>query len=343
MSLGKWMPLLLLVAVFMQWGCKDNSGSSGEDEEMLNLTGKFVIPESTRDTVLFTAGPGNVQIPIKISIPIFVENALPGMVVLHGSGGPWQDSDTDNDGIDDTIQMWDLSNQNEAWKTMFDNEMIISAFPGSYYVRGTVENEGNWKNPPLQFQISASFVRNRDAYATLDVLRRLVRSDGTPLLQSDNIGLLGFSHGGTATQSSIFDTDAIPGGWQWSQSYSGVVYTSEIVAPPTLPEDGGFKTAVMYYPGSFHNSYYGNPCTATSIYRTYIDFMLHLAPLDPLTPNSNCMVQTVQNNGGGAVTVHSYTNASHSFDGKTTGDDGAASTLARQRSMTFIKQRLGIN
>ena len=334
----------MTIIVALLWACETTSSDDdGDTGEAIDLTGKIVIPAGTRDTVLFVSSFGDVEIPIRISIPSTTSNALAGMVVLHGSGGPWQDSDTDDDGIDDTIEMWELSNQNEDWKEIFDNENMISAFPGSYYVRGTVENEGEWKNPPIQFQISASFVRNRDAYATLDVLRKLVRSDGTPIVQSENIGLLGFSHGGTATQSTIFDTSAIPGGWEWTQSYSGTQYSNEVAPPVSLPEDGGFKVAVMYYPGSFHNSYYGNPCTGNSIFRTYTDFMLHLASEDPLTANSNCMVETVQNNGGGVATVHTYDNANHSFDGRTTGIDGSASTLARQRSIAYIKDRLEVD
>lgn len=330
---------LALAIVLVITACKSDDNGGGLQ---IDLTGKIVIPTGTRDTVLFVNSVDNISLPIFISIPSSSVN-LPGTVVMHGSGGNWEDSDTDNDDIDDTIVEWELSSQNKAWKSLMDNENIVTAFPGSYYRRGTVENAADWKNPPLQFQISASFVRNYDAYNTLDVLRKLVREDGSPVVNSTNVALLGFSHGGTAVQSTLFDTDNVPNDWEWSQSYSGTVYTDEMREPAPIPAEGGFVAGVMYYPGSFHNSYYGNPCNGTSIFKTTVDFMIHLPSEDSLTPNSNCMLETVANNGGGIATIHNYQGAEHGFDNKSTGIDGDASTLARQRSITYLKAKLGLN
>ncbi len=328
------LPAILVLVI----ACgKNNNTGEGPD-----LTGKYVIPESVTDTVLFAESIDGAEIPVKVSIPENISSNVAGMVIMHGSGGNWKDEDTNNDGISDQIEEWTLSSQNRSWKNIFDAEGMVSAFPGSYYVRGTVENKGDWKNPPLQFQISASFIRNYDAYTALEVLQNLVRDDGTPIVQPDNVGLLGFSHGGTAVQSTIFDIEAVPNDWVWKQSFSGTTYTDEILPPAQQPEAGGFKTAVMYYPGSFHNSYYGNPCTGTSIYRSTIDFMIHLASEDPLTPNSQCMIETVGNNRGGTATVYEYQGAEHSFDNKSSGVDGEASTLARTRTMDFIRAKLGL-
>lgn len=333
---NKKLILLVLILSILVSACGKDNGSGSDD-----LEGKYVIPANTTSTVLFAESVDGVDIPIFISIPVSSGHDHPAMVVLHGSGGPWKDSDTNSDGIADVVEEWTLSSQNSAWKEMFDEEGVITAFPGSYYRRGTVENEGEWKDPPLQFMISATFVRNYDAMLTLKVLRNLVWEDGTPIVSTKNIGLLGFSHGGTAVQSSIFDTDAITAGWKWSQSFDGVIYTEEIRPPAGIPDEGGFKAAVMYYPGSFHNGYYGNPCTGTSIYRTTVDFMIHLPSEDGLTPNSNCMIQTALKNGGGSPTVFNYESAEHSFDNKSSGIDGDASVLARQRTMLYLKNRLG--
>lgn len=330
---------LVTAMVLILASCKSDDNGGGLQ---IDLTGKIVIPDATRDTVLFVNSVDNVSLPIFLSIPSSSVN-MPGTVVMHGSGGNWQDSDTNGDDIDDTIVEWELSNQNEDWQEMLDSENIVSAFPGSYYRRGTVENAGDWKNPPLQFQISASFVRNYDAYSTLALIRKLVRADGSPIVASENVAIVGFSHGATAVQSTLFDTSVVPANWEWSQSYSGTVYTNEMREPAPLPEAGGFVAGIMYYPGSFHNSYYGNPCSGTSIFETYADFIIHLASEDGLTSNSNCMVETVTNNGGGTATVYNYADTDHGFDGEDSGIDGQSSTLARQRSMDYLRLKLGIN
>lgn len=170
-----------------------------------------------------------------------------------------------------------------------------------------------------------------------------MRSDGTPIVTLDNVAILGFSHGASAVQSALFDTSIIPNDWEWTQWYDGTTYSNEIEAPPTLPEAGGFVAGVMYYPGSFHNSYYGNPCNGSSIFQTYTDFMIHLPSEDSLTPNSMCMLQTVDENGGGFATIHEYQGADHSFDNQTSGINGEASALARSRTLAFLKEHLGIN
>ena len=126
----------MLIAVVLAIGCgKNNNTGEGPD-----LTGKYVIPESVTDTVLFAESIDGAGIPIKISIPENISPNAAGMVVMHGSGGNWKDEDTNNDGISDQIEEWTLSSQNRAWKEIFDTEGMVSAFPGSYYVRGTVEN-----------------------------------------------------------------------------------------------------------------------------------------------------------------------------------------------------------
>jgi dienelactone hydrolase len=322
--------------------CLFFSCERSKDIDPIDFSEKIIIPTTTQDTILFFTSVDNFSLPVFISFPPLSSNSLPAIVVLHGSGGNWEDDDQDNDGTADTVNEWELSNQNKQWKAIFDQEGIVSAFPGSYYRRGTVENEGDWKNPPLQFRISATFLRNYDAYNTLELLRKLVREDGTPIIITDKVALMGFSHGATAVQSSLFDTSVIPKGHQWSQSYSGTTYTAEIKPPAALPANGGFIAGVMYYPGSFHNSYYGNPCSGTSFFQTYTDFIIHLPSDDSLTPNSNCMVETVENNGGGEVTVYKYEGVDHGFDRKTNGSDGAASTLAQRRSMDFLKSKLGV-
>ena len=193
----------------------------------------------------------------------------------------------------------------------------------------------------MQFNISASFVRNHDAYATLNTLRKLKWDDGTPIVDPDAIGIVGFSHGGTAVQSTIFDQSSIPVGWEWTQSCSGTEYSSEVREPANIPDEGGFKAAIMYYPGSFHNSYYGNPCRGTSIYKPYCDIMIHIAENDGLTDNTLCLINHLDTQEL-TVSVQSflYEGAAHSYDGKDEGSDKTASDLSRERSLSFLEEQL---
>lgn len=325
---------LILLSVFCV-SCKKDKDNIKDPK----LNGMIIIDAGITDTLLTFESINGAEITMPVHIPDNGSN-LSAVIVLHGSGGNWDDDDTDGDGIDDVINKWVLSSQNRNWQELLATKNYVSAFPGSYYPRGTVENTGDWKNPPLQFKISASFIRNYDAYNALKLLRKLIRPSGAPVIATNKIALIGFSHGGTTIQSTIFDQSAIPQDWEWTQSYDEIEYTDEILPPAEVPEEGGFVAAVMYYPGSFHNSYYGNPCNGTSIFRSYCDFVIHLASEDPLTENSICMIETVQQNGGGKVVSFTYEQANHGFDNKSDGVDGDASILAKNRSLEFLRPYL---
>ncbi|MFY0685839.1 MAG: hypothetical protein JXQ90_01670 [Cyclobacteriaceae bacterium] len=314
-------------------------GCSNDDEPCNCDAGGITISANTRDTIL-TVNSLGVDLTVPISLPTYGE-MMPAVIVMHGSGGNWDDEDTDNDGIDDIVNEWELSRQNKDWKEMLNEDGFVSAFPGSYYPRGTIENAGEWKDPPKQFKISATFVRNHDAYAVLKMLKTLQWDDGKKIVDPLSVGILGFSHGGTAVQSTIYDLSQTPDNWTWTQSIDGVEYSNEIGPPVVLPLDGLFKAAVVYYPGSFHNGYYGNPCSETSIYKPYCDLMIHVAEMDPLTKNSLCLINhLLMNEPDVALSYFNYEEASHSFDGKDDGTDGEASTLARIRTRAFFNDRL---
>lgn len=300
---------------------------------------KILIPEGTSQIMLqVTSSADDKTIPVYLAIPGNHSTKLKAAVVLHGSGGPWDDDDTNGDGIADVCTPGELSNQNEDWEDLLITNGFIAVFPDSYSPRGTCENEGGYKEPPLKFKISGTFIRNHDAHDVLVMLEKLVwKESQRSVVDIENVAIIGFSDGGTSTISTLYDEEITPPGWVWKQSFGGTTYTTEIL-PPLKRSGPDFKAGVIYYPGAYHNGYYGNTCTDNGIYRSYADVMIHLAGEDPLTEKSECLITTMNRLGGGVATVHRYENADHGFDG----NDEPESTLARERSIFFIKEKLGL-
>lgn len=310
------------------------------DKEANVSVSKIKIPATTSSLMLEFSSPADGRIiPVYFTIPVEKDNAVPAVVILHGSGGLWNDADTNGDGVADVCNVGTLSRQYREWETLLRKEGYAVAFPDSYSPRNTCENEAEYKLPPMKFQISGTFIRNQDALATLALLEQLVwEPSGKPVIDMNNVALIGFSDGGTAVLSTIYDTNTTPANWEWKQSFDGVSYTKEIQPPPT---DIKFKfsTAVVYYPGSYHNGYYGNICSADGIYQSHCDVLFHLAENDPLTSNSECLIATMNHRGGGVASVERYPNAKHSFDS----NDEPENTTARDRTLQFLEAQLGDN
>lgn len=313
--------------------CKDHDPT--KTNEIIN---PILIDDYTSSIMLEVINESDGQtIPVYLALPLERSTPLKTVLVLHGSGGPWDDDDLDGDGIAETCNVGTPSRQTREWRDLLLEHGFAAVFADSYSPRNTCENEGVYKNPPFKFEISGTFIRNRDAFAILDLLKRLIWQESKlPVIDHDRIALVGFSDGGTAAESTLFDSSTIPSSWQWKQSFSGVTYTTEILPPPSLPESPRFVAGVIYYPGSYHNGYYGNICDDKGIYKSYCDVLFHLPEDDPLTDNTKCLVETMLANGGGVPTVFDYPGLGHGFDD----DDISESDLARSRSLEFILSKM---
>lgn len=323
------------VLLFVLIACNKGSDDPGKDNK---ITNPVPIGENTTTILLEVINETDGKsIPIYLALPGERSAPLKAVLVLHGSGGPWDDDDLDGDGIVETCNVGTPSRQTREWRDLLIENGFVAVFADSYSPRNTCENEGAYKNPPLKFVISGTFIRNRDAYAILNLLKRLVwKESELPIIDPERIALVGFSDGGTSAESTLFDVAATPASWQWKQSFSGNTYTTEVLPPPAVPEKDRFVAGVFYYPGSFHNSYYGNICSGDGIYKSYCDVLFHLPEEDPLTDNSNCLVETMIQNGGGIPTVFDYAGLDHGFDD----DDTEESELARARSIAFILSKM---
>lgn len=323
-----------IVLLFVLVACSKGSDPDKDNE----ITDPVPIDENTTTILLEVINESDGKtIPVYLALPTVRSMPLKTVLVLHGSGGPWDDDDLDGDGVVETCNVGTPSRQTREWRDLLVDNGFAAVFADSYSPRNTCENEDAYKYPPLKFVISGTFIRNRDAYAILSLLKRLVwQGSKLPVIDHDRIALVGFSDGGTSAESTLYDVAATPASWQWKQSFSGTTYTAEVLPPPEVTETDRFVAGVFYYPGSFHNSYYGNICNGNGIYKSYCDVLFHLPEEDALTENSKCLIETMIQNGGGVPTVFDYEGLDHGFDD----DDTAESELARSRTLAFILSKM---
>lgn len=262
---------------------------------------------STTDTI-FYAEVDNVKIPVYISLPGDCEKKnYSAMVVMHGSDGMWKNQNPKH-GI--------LSNQNTEWKELFNKNCFVSAFVDSYSTRGCVKRDGKWKTAPDNFKISSQFVRPKDAYAALSVLKSLRYQNGQKVVIEQSVGLLGFSDGATAVASTLYDSASTPLNWEWHQKFDKKQYSAkEGVKPPIeKPLDGGFAAGVFYYGGSGGYSYWGgSPCGENYFYNNYAPMLYQIPSEGYLTENTLCSIDFLSKKGA-EIEVNIYEGAEHGFD-----------------------------
>lgn len=266
----------------------------------------------------------------KLVIPE-ADGPLPAIVVMHGCGGLWAGDDTAGSTLESHFA---------SYSTLLKQEKYVAIFIDSYSARGIVSFCN--VTPPDNIPCAAEFIRPRDAYAALNYLRT------KPYVIKNKIGLLGFSHGGTSTLSTIVDANVVRKAEGELWSVSG--YTQGVLPPAERPAEGGFATAVSYYPGAGFYSYYGSPSNPSSgKYAPYAPVLIHAAGEDPLYTNGSSyqtlLAKAALNGSGEAnknqMIMYVYEGANHSFDGVTGNSiDGQSSELARQRTMDWFRTYL---
>jgi dienelactone hydrolase len=326
--------MIKLAMTILLFSCtKNNTTPSSNNTD--TTTGN---PVETTESITLTNPTGGNMLKAVLFVPAS-NTAVPAVVVMHGSSGLWSNTDPTNT---------KLAAQFKGWIDSFRVHKIAVLFIDSYTPRGvqTFHNEA----PPENLFLAAEFVRPRDAYVGLNYLRTLQK------IIPNKIALLGYSHGGTTVLSTMVDAAAVAKATQWSVMSNNIVYTDNVLPPAARPAAGGFVAAVSYYPGAAMFSYYGKPGTpGNGKYVPYAPIMIHAAALDPLYTTTytnsddntqisayDALILKAQLNPASATMIkYEYAGASHSFDSETTATaDGAASKLARSRSIAFLKQYL---
>lgn len=327
-TLKKVNLLIFLCISTLYFSCSDDLN----DFPFYQTGEEIIISETTTDTIVNLI-VGNAKVPVYLSFPKDCKNAnYPAVVVLHGSDGMWKNHDS-------STRI--MSGQNTAWSELFNENCIVGAYVDSYSGRGATTRTGKWAEAPDNFKISSQFIRSRDANATLELLKKLRFEDGSAVIRSENVGLLGFSDGASAVASTLYDTDTTPIEWEWTQSFNGKEYTtsSGVMAPEPKPEEG-FAGGVFYYGGSGGYNYWGaSPCGQNSlqgnIYRTYAPLLYQIPEEGYLSENTICLVDLLKEKGD-PVEFYLYEGVSHGFDY----DDVPQSKLARLKTITWFKKIL---
>lgn len=225
---------------------------------------------------------------------------FPAVVLMHGCSGLYYKDSKGN---------LKLSSSFQEWGNRLANQGYVAIFPDSFTPRGNTT--GVCDQTPSQTGISEVTDRPTDAYAAYNYLR------SRSYVKPNNIGLLGWSNGGSATLATISTTN----------SY-------------------GFRTAIAFYPGcGLYNAFGG---ISTSTWQPYAPLVIYHGSIDNLYTDGYCQ-KRVQNamNGGATIDLFVYHNAQHGFDramlgvSPWTADDvqakNAADNDAMNRLNTYVK------
>lgn len=310
---------------------------SDDDHNLPNYleSGEITISSTTTDTIVYVIS-NNDKVPIYLSFPKDCNiESYPAVVVMHGSDGMWKNHDPDTG---------TMSGQNSEWRILFDENCIVGAYVDSFSGRGVTTRTGKWATAPDNFKISSQFIRSRDANAALALLKKLKFSDGTPVVRSSNIGLLGFSDGASAVASTLYNTETTPVDWKWTQNFDGKTYdTSSGILPPEPKPTEGFAGGIFYYGGSVGYDYWGTtPCSPNApdgnIYQNYAPMLYQIPVEGYLTENTLCLVDVLKEKGA-PVELNLYDGVGHGFDF----DHNAQSSQARINAINWFKEILNMN
>ncbi len=286
-----------------------------------------------RQTISFLVD--DKKIPAILYLPQNITYPIPAMVILHGSGGLWK-----ND-----VVGGDLTPHFDVWADSLAKIGIASIFVDSYSPRGIVEFHE--VPPPDNAVVSAEYVRPKDAYAAMQVLKKISDKNQKSLIIPNKIGLMGFSHGGTTTISSLADANKMTTHTNWTELNNGVSYSCP--SPVNHSKFGDFSFGIAYYPGTAMYHYYGNIEDETCIYINYAPLLILAGGLDPLYTNGepDFLVRQTRANGASSnsnneIELQAFPNAAHSFDEALSGSGFDACLSARKIAIKYIKKKFGI-
>ncbi len=210
------------------------------------------------------------QIPVELSKPDGT-GPFPAVVIMHDCSGLGPRS----------------SGAPGRWAQELLGRGYVVLLPDSFTTRG--HPDGVCTDPSRSRDDVSPARRVRDAYAALAYLRTLPYVDGA------RVGLMGGSHGGSTTLTSMIAPES----------------DAEL---PARERRGGFAAAVALYPGCVASR---RTWSASGVYRPVAPLLILIGDKDDWTPAEPCRKLTeAAQQAGYPVTIKIYPGAYHSFDSR---------------------------
>jgi len=152
--------------------------------------------------------------------------------------------------------------------------------------------------------------RPLDALGAYAALLSIDDGAGDPLVATDRVGLIGWSHGGSAALATV------------ERGHLG--------GQP-------FLSAQVFYPGCGLYGAFGNPNNGTSTYVADVPIALHIGTADTISSIVACSAHAQHSDAvqGAAMTVTTWPQAMHSFDGATCIRNDAGTLVSPWTGLTY--------
>ena len=221
--------------------------------------------------------------------PMPLASAAPAVVMLHGCSGVYG-----SNGYGDAAA---ISTRFTNWAIRLNAHGLHALLVDSFSTRDPQHppaqaRQNYCSDRPAVVAIGAreEVERARDALAGYAALLAQRNPDSTPSVDPSRVGLLGWSHGGSAVLATV---------------------ASSTLPPPP------FTTAQSFYPGCGMYGAFGNPGNGTSSYVAAIPTAIHLGLDDAISTLAACGGHRDHSDqaGGAAFALHTFEQVGHSFDG----------------------------
>ncbi len=248
-----------------------------------------------------------------VAIPDGGGDRVPAVIVLHGSGGLFSESQSTDDSLV-------LAPQFEEWAALLGAQGYATVFPASFYSRGYFE----WSDRPRGID-----KQDRLVMRVYDAAAAIGYACDHPAIDCKRLALMGFSNGASTTLLSLHD------------GLSDIERMDGLPPPSRWPE---IAVGIAYYPGCGFNGLLSLSADDPSDYyyprnRLYV----HHAEDDSLVDNcKDRFIQADERAGSvgqrpSLLELKVYDSVDHGFDSS---PDNSRERSARDRARSFTLELL---